>query len=333
MRRPNRTLEVFSLSALDLFASAMGAFIIISLILFPYYQKRIKAEEALQQLELNLSLARVESDNAQRRATQAMQKAANTKADPIKLEIEKQKEQTAKAQLEELKQEVAALEKQAQRRVPFALLGLPSKSNSFLLLVDMSGSMKQYKDLIIKALSKIIAPMDSATRVGILGFTSKEDLTRPMQCLEWGEDAGKSETRSCRRAAPASSSSSANVYPHKLDLTYWPGTTHTLLMNKNNKASIIEYIQNIPKGFGIGTPTYPALMEALKYDVESIILLSDGAPDTHPDSIVRLITALNMGKKVIHTVAIGNYANDEVLVNFLKDLAIKNKGNFVGIAR
>ena len=48
MKRPNREVEIFSLSALDLFASSMGAFIILVLIMFPYYQKK---DEVQQQVE------------------------------------------------------------------------------------------------------------------------------------------------------------------------------------------------------------------------------------------------------------------------------------------
>ena len=36
MKRANRSMEVFSLSAIDLFASAMGAFMLIPLIIFPF---------------------------------------------------------------------------------------------------------------------------------------------------------------------------------------------------------------------------------------------------------------------------------------------------------
>jgi hypothetical protein len=39
MKRPSREINIFSLSALDLFASAMGSFILIAVMLFPYYQK------------------------------------------------------------------------------------------------------------------------------------------------------------------------------------------------------------------------------------------------------------------------------------------------------
>lgn len=49
MRRPLRNIEIFSMSVLDMFASALGCFIIISVLLFPYYNKtkileRTKAE-------------------------------------------------------------------------------------------------------------------------------------------------------------------------------------------------------------------------------------------------------------------------------------------------
>lgn len=47
MRRlRNRELNVFSMSALDLFASALGAFILVSLILLPYYLQRAPAGAA-----------------------------------------------------------------------------------------------------------------------------------------------------------------------------------------------------------------------------------------------------------------------------------------------
>lgn len=39
MKRKSRELNIFSMSALDLFASALGAFILITLILMPYYLK------------------------------------------------------------------------------------------------------------------------------------------------------------------------------------------------------------------------------------------------------------------------------------------------------
>ncbi|MEW8437515.1 MAG: vWA domain-containing protein [Candidatus Thiodiazotropha taylori] len=291
MRRPNRSLEVFSLSALDLFASALGAFIIISIMLFPYYGKKIKAEETLQQLEEELSLARIDSVNAQRKADKAIKKAASS-ADPVKLKKEQKKLKEAKAKLEKLKKRLAALNKQAKRAVPFALLGLPTKSNSFVLAVDMSGSMRDYTDIMLKALFRIIEPLDSASRIGIIGFGGK---------------AGK--------------------------LEFWPSEDRTSRMTNSNKSKLKQYINNLPSRFGGGTPTLSALQKALTYDVKSIVLLSDGRPRTPWKSIVDEISLNNKRTKEIHTVGIGDYVQDRALVEFLNMLAIKNKGNFVGMAR
>ena len=51
MRTRLKNFGVFSLSAIDLFASAMGAFIIISLILMPDYQKEVRLEGHFNYIE------------------------------------------------------------------------------------------------------------------------------------------------------------------------------------------------------------------------------------------------------------------------------------------
>ena len=43
MKRKNKEINIFSMSALDLFASALGAFILIAIIALPYYLKTDKS--------------------------------------------------------------------------------------------------------------------------------------------------------------------------------------------------------------------------------------------------------------------------------------------------
>ena len=69
MRRPNRNIEIFSMSVLDLFASALGGFIMIAVILFPYYLKNDEAKTALEQ-KTN-ELARREDELRQKEAALA----------------------------------------------------------------------------------------------------------------------------------------------------------------------------------------------------------------------------------------------------------------------
>ena len=71
MRTRLRRSSVYSLSAIDLFASAMGAFIIITLILMPDYQKEVRLEGHLAYLE---SLA-AESRNSLAERTRAADNA------------------------------------------------------------------------------------------------------------------------------------------------------------------------------------------------------------------------------------------------------------------
>ncbi len=58
MRRPNRNIEIFSMSVLDLFAAALGGFILIAVILFPNYMKQEKAEREAKESKAELAVCK-----------------------------------------------------------------------------------------------------------------------------------------------------------------------------------------------------------------------------------------------------------------------------------
>lgn len=67
MRRRNREINIFSMSALDLFASALGAFILISIVIFPYFGNisPVDPESLRQRLrEVRRQLAQTQSELA-----------------------------------------------------------------------------------------------------------------------------------------------------------------------------------------------------------------------------------------------------------------------------
>jgi hypothetical protein len=80
VRRPERNIEIFSMSVLDMFASALGAFIIVAVILFPYFNqhrqlKDIEDQIKVSQVDLNVvkaALSRSE-DESRRQAQQIRQ--------------------------------------------------------------------------------------------------------------------------------------------------------------------------------------------------------------------------------------------------------------------
>lgn len=87
MKRPSREINIFNISALDLFASALGAFIIVAIIIFPYYMKNSDAVQRLQQLdqENRENLARMEAlqreaETARQQLQQCQQQSSNTQS-------------------------------------------------------------------------------------------------------------------------------------------------------------------------------------------------------------------------------------------------------------
>jgi hypothetical protein len=74
LRRPNRNIEIFSMSVLDLFAAALGGFILIAVILFPNYMKQEKVE--IQLKDTQSSLAQCKKAEAQAQQALASKTAA-----------------------------------------------------------------------------------------------------------------------------------------------------------------------------------------------------------------------------------------------------------------
>ena len=46
MKRKNREINIFSMSALDLFVSALGAFILLAVVIFPHFPNTGMAAQA-----------------------------------------------------------------------------------------------------------------------------------------------------------------------------------------------------------------------------------------------------------------------------------------------
>lgn len=76
-----RTMEMFSISALDLFASALGTFILLAILLFPFYLRHPSLETELQGAQAELAASAEALREAERTAeTTALRKAQATAA-------------------------------------------------------------------------------------------------------------------------------------------------------------------------------------------------------------------------------------------------------------
>lgn len=279
MKRRSREINVFSLSAIDLFACAMGAFLLLSLILFQYY---LKAHNAPPAPPVDQT-AKLEEQVAQ---YQASLDSAQTKI----LRLQEALEQTKEA-LENKKTE-------ASRNRQLAFLGITTTAKSFVILLDMSKSMKDYEKIVQKTTDELLSQMDASYRIQIIGFQGHEGNTVPPTLTPW---------RQAGQTAP---------------------------MNPENLSSAKRFLARAIKDFDGGTPTFMALHAALDYDTDAIFLLTDGEPTDVREwpEIVSQITRENAGKKKIYTIAIGNYRKNPKFVTFLESLSKENGGKFLGIS-
>src|SRR5690606_31577266 len=177
------------------------------------------------------------------------------------------KARAAADEVNRLRQRNAELERQAREASVLALLGITTRAKSFVVLVDMSQSMRAYTQVVLHTIERLLEPLDQSVRLQIIGFS-----------------------------APA------NNVPR---LVQWrPGITLTNL-TPAAKQEAIAFARGLAQRFDGGTPTQTALLEALKYPAQAIILLSDGAPtDNRIDAILNTVTQANGGRMEINTVAI-----------------------------
>jgi hypothetical protein len=308
MRRPSRETTVFSTSAIDLFASALGAFILLVMILFPYYRNAGSDDAFARTLEIQerrrLAAGMVEEMLADQRVSQSEVQDLDEANRGIEAAISRIRRQMADIRTQLAEEPVVAPEPVEElieepepealvAGVEFSILGLATEAKSFVIVVDMSGSMIAYTDLMIKSVLEVLEPLDTSNQFAIIGFQGN-----PAPVL-W-------------------------TYP---DRGLVQGTPQNL-------ASARDYTRSLARRFSGSTPTHYALLSALQYPADAIILMSDGEPDNPPGFIIQDIAGLNrFESKEIHTVAIGDYTQNRGLVLFLQTLARQNGGDFVGVSR
>jgi hypothetical protein len=307
MRRLNRDTTAFSTSAIDLFASALGAFILLVMILFPYYRNAGSDDAFSRTQEIQDMRRQAAGEIAELLADQRTSTSELQDLDEANRGIEEQisrlRKRTAdlRTQLaeepvpepepvEEITEEPRAL----VAGVEFSILGLATEAKTFVIVIDMSGSMLSYTDLMVNSVLEILEPLDETNRFAIIGYQGT-----PSPIL-W-------------------------TYPDR------SGLIQATPANINDARN---YVTSLARRFSGSTPTHYALLNALQYPAEAVILLSDGEPDNAPGFIVQDVTGLNRYQgKEIHTVAIGDYTQNRGLVMFLQTLARQNAGDFVGVSR
>ena len=174
-RKPKGDIEIFSLSAIDLFAAAMAAFALLTVILLPYYQKEIRErtpDNAISDLLRAAETSAVETAE-QKEALEQKRSAAAQNVSAIKSEEEALLAKYRAA-------EAALLEKQAEAQravvvpepiedkptpipipkqeaiIEFRFLGMKTLKREIIVALDMNRCMAGHEESVQRTMTRII---------------------------------------------------------------------------------------------------------------------------------------------------------------------------------
>ena len=314
-KRPSREIEIFSLSAIDLFAAAMGAFALLTIVLMPYYQKEVRErtpENAISDLARAAENS-VEETVERRKALEEKRSAAAQNVSAIKSDADKllAELRAAEAALLEKKAEaqkaVEVPEPVAEQPAPqdgpavvsFRFLGMKTDKNDITLALDMNRCMGGHEASIGNAVDRIISSLQDYHRLKVVGFQQTDAGPRVHQWPAGGSP--RTVTGATARDAKGFATGLTNRF--------------------GGSASMLNAFEAMLNGPG-----------------EAIFLVSDGLPNPRandglrPGQLASRITQMNGGRKEIHTVVVGNYFDYEGTVEFMEQLAGRNGGQFMALA-
>ena len=311
MRSRNRNFEIYSLSAVDLFASAVGAFIILSIILMPDYQKEVRSQGDLEYLEELAGQTQALLEQTEEGSQDVLEAlfAAQTRHERLQAEMD-----TVSAELETLNAEqqarldqppppppspVVTEEEEGRNLVTFRFLGLKTDQRRILFLVDMNRFLAAYEPLVRQSVIRAMESLQDGYEFAIIGFQQ--------------QDAGPRYYR-------------------------WPEDSELVAMTDRTRADAKAFLRGISGNFEGSSSVLSAFDEAFDSDAGAIVLFSDGLPNPIYNNglvsgqLVRAITVANRRQQEIHAVTLGDYFKYKGTVEFMESLARANGGGFLALA-
>ncbi len=330
MRRKAKTeLGTFSASAIDLFASALGAFIIITVVLFPYFPnlsadplKAVIEQLRADKKGLEVQIADLDDQNAalvkkngkltgqvssltgQVSTLKGKVGTLNGKVSSLTTTVQQQKGQISSVQQAGGAKDRLIADLQGQLNGT-AFIGVEPESDDFQLVLDMSGSIENYRGTVQEVVRDILSRMDSNDNLRII--TYQGDVSSPT-------------------------------------IKAWPsGANFRDGITDSDKSAAQNFVNSALNSAGGYTPTFKAMDNALGTGKPTtIILLTDGVPQVLPsdggngasrstiESAVQTAISRNAGRHQVNIVAIGEFVNSEQ-ASAIVPLATRNGGVLVAM--
>lgn len=189
MKRPSRTLSIFTLSALDVLAMATGTFVLILVMLMPYYRKSFDAHAEVEEIRVESATVAAEAEVERQAAARDLAAASEARAEAARLEraaaelqaaASGQQEQvrTAEEKTAARLRRIEEMHKLAEQRVVEEL--------DLIFLVDTTRSMGPVlAELAIsmKGIVRILERLIPSVRIGFIAYRDRDAGVKPLIVL------------------------------------------------------------------------------------------------------------------------------------------------------
>ncbi len=176
MKRRNRDLVLFNLSALDVLATATGVFVLLTVLMMPYFRKTLEAHAELSDVHASVELLEAEVAGVRRATASEAAAAAEISAQAEAVEAAaarrraatdqlKQEAELARSRADREEQLVASLEQAYDKRIIEAL--------DLVFVIDTTASMRPViRDLSLSmsGIVRVLQRLVPSLRVAVVAY-------------------------------------------------------------------------------------------------------------------------------------------------------------------
>jgi len=189
MRLPSRTLSIFTLSALDVLAMATGTFVLIVVLLMPYYRKSFDATAEIEEVRVAAAAMTAEAEALERGAALEFAGASQARAEAAQLQRAASELQgaasgrvdrtrAAEAETARHLRRIDEMQKLAEQRIIQEL--------DLIFVVDTTRSMRPVlRELArsMKSIVRILERLVPSVRIGFIAYRDRDARVRPLVIL------------------------------------------------------------------------------------------------------------------------------------------------------
>jgi hypothetical protein len=182
VRLPNRDLQIFSLSALDVLAMACGVFVLLLVLLMPYYRRSFDLHAAIEAIRASTASASARTEAAHSELDRLRGEADRARAEAARLEAETGR---MLAQARSLAPALPPPQAPARPRAPDAASARVQELD-LVFIVDTTASMGPALSELaasMRAVVRILGRLVPSVRVGIAAYSDSDTGLPPPPSL------------------------------------------------------------------------------------------------------------------------------------------------------